>query len=93
MNFWPDIARLSEGLDTQISSINLSGGQKQKIILIRNSLADSSIFLVDEATSAIDENSRLQIIEEFLHTDATVLWIEHNLNKQIKNLFDRQIKL
>lgn len=93
MKFWADITRLSEGLDTQISSIDLSGGQKQKIVLIRNSLTDSSIFLVDEATSAIDESSRFQIIEEFLHTDATVLWIEHNLNKQIENLFDRQINL
>lgn len=96
MDFLSDIKSLSQGLDTQISSIDkswLSGGQKQKIVLIRNSLSTFPIYLVDEATSAIDESSRYRIIKEFLKTDSTVLWIEHNLNKQIEDLFDRQIRL
>lgn len=96
MCFSVDISSFSEGLDTQIKSNDenwLSGGQKQKIILIRNSMFDRPIFLIDEATSAIDEAARVQVIKEFLNTSATVLWIEHNLNKKITNLFDRQIYL
>ncbi|WP_222846038.1 ATP-binding cassette domain-containing protein, partial [Lactobacillus crispatus] len=61
--------------------------------LIRNSMFDRPIFLIDEATSAIDEAARVQVIKEFLNTSATVLWIEHNLSKKITNLFDRQIYL
>ncbi|MEK3598453.1 hypothetical protein AAA426_01060 [Lactobacillus crispatus] len=49
--------------------------------------------MIDEATSAIDEAARVQVIKEFLNTSATVLWIEHNLSKKITNLFDRQIYL
>ena len=96
MCFSVDISSFSEGLDTQIKSNDenwLSGGQKQKIILIRNSMFDRPIFLIDEATSAIDEAARVQVIKEFLNTSATVLWIEHNLSKKITNLFDRQIYL
>lgn len=96
MCFESDVINFSEGLNTPIKVGNytlLSGGQRQKIILIRNSIFDRSIFLIDEATSAIDEKSRVKIIKEFLKTDATVIWIEHNLNKQIIDLFDRQINL
>lgn len=95
MCFNSDLLTFSQGLNTRIESSDswLSGGQKQKIVLIRNSIIEKPIFLVDEATSAIDAKARVKIIQEFLKTDATVVWIEHNLNKQIVNLFDREINL
>lgn len=95
MCFKTDLSTFSKGLDTKINSSNtwLSGGQKQKIVLIRNSILKKPVFFVDEATSAIDSKARIKIIQEFLKTDATVVWIEHNLNKQIIDLFDREINL
>lgn len=64
-------------------SINsLSGGEKQRVALIRNVLFQPSILLLDEVTSALDSENR-QIIWQWLQemrekTDMTILMISHN---------------
>ncbi len=59
---------------------NLSGGQRQKIALARALLRNTPIYIFDESTSNLDENSAkefLEIVKTYL-ADKTILIISHN---------------
>ncbi|ALJ22564.1 hypothetical protein AO203_00120 [Lactobacillus gallinarum] len=88
-----DLKELSEGLNTKIDldKINISGGQRQKIILARAEIHNSRILLIDEGTSAIDKDNSSKIISQILKTDKTIVFIAHNLDKSTKAKFDRVI--
>ena len=59
------IAKLDKGLKTKISaqSINLSGGEKQRIALARAIYKESSVLFLDEFTNAIDDNTEKKILQ------------------------------
>lgn len=90
-----DIAKFDQGLNEQINvnNLNISGGQRQKIVLVRALAHQSKIILIDEGTSAIDQQATMEILREVTNTSATVLFIAHNFNEQMKQLFDREIQL
>lgn len=72
------------GLETQIleSGSNLSGGQKQRLNLARALLADSEVYIFDEATSNIDvesEENILAVIAQLSH-QKTIIMITHRLS-------------
>ena len=50
VNFADDIAKFTEGLDEKIDldKLNISGGQRQKIVLARAKVHNSDIILIDE---------------------------------------------
>jgi ATP-binding cassette subfamily C protein CydD len=60
----PDVT-LVDGLDTAIGDLNrgVSGGQAQRIALARALLNQSKLWLLDEPTAALDEQTRDQLLD------------------------------
>ncbi|WP_373788101.1 ATP-binding cassette domain-containing protein [Jeotgalibaca porci] len=79
-----DKVMLSEQyLDQKITE--LSGGEKQRVALIRNVLFTPEVLLLDEVTSALDAENRKVISEAILRlnreNNITVLWVTHNTDE------------
>lgn len=74
---------------------SLSGGEKQRVALIRNLVYIPEIILLDEATAALDkENAKAveDIIKNINKNGVTVLWITHSL-EQSENIFNKRITM
>lgn len=67
-------------------SINLSGGEKQRLALAINLTSDKDLYIFDEATSNIDRESEELIIKNIyeLRKKAIVIVISHSFNNLIK---------
>lgn len=90
-----DLAKMPAGINTvvDLKNENLSGGQRQKIVLARSEIHQQPFVLMDEVTSAIDQKATEKIVDELLKTDQTVLMIAHNFTPELKAKFDHEIKL
>ncbi|MDB0032795.1 ATP-binding cassette domain-containing protein [Amylibacter sp.] len=70
---------LSLDMDIQKGVSGLSGGQIQRIALIRVLLCKKSILLLDEVTSSLDPRSTQLIIELISsQSDLSVIWVTHD---------------
>ena len=78
-------------LDTLIGQegLNLSKGERQRIILARVLLKKSKILILDEALNGIDEVEEKNILKSIKEkfNDKTIIYITHNIN--ICNIFDK----
>ncbi len=78
-----DFVMEREGLDTEISerASNLSGGQRQRLALARALLRNSPVYIFDEATSNIDAESEMSIMQAIrsLKGSHTIILISHRL--------------
>ena len=87
--------RFPMGLETKagINGSNLSGGEKQIIWILRVILQDPQIVLLDEPTSAMDEETKEYIIRLLIMVtkEKTVICITHDA--QILKYFDRVLTL
>lgn len=90
-----DLAKFPDGLASQIDldKGNLSGGQKQKIVLARALVHNSPWLFVDEGTSAVDSEATKKILQNLLSAENTVVMIAHNFSNDLVSMFDRQINL
>lgn len=79
--------RLPHGLDTLLfkdydaEGVNLSGGESQKVAILRALFKKSEIMILDEPTAALDPDAEKKIYESFKNftKDKTAIYISHRL--------------
>ena len=77
------IEKNEKGLDTLLGQFgyNISGGEKQRLMLVRALLKPSEIVLLDEPTSSLDIELEEKIVQA-IHTEIeekSCIWITHRL--------------
>jgi len=76
-----DILDISEKLNAnnlfEKDKVNFSGGEKQKINIIRNFARESKLLMLDEANSALDTESS-ETLKYMINKDKITLVISHN---------------
>ena len=74
------------------NAANLSGGEKQRIILARALIEDFKILILDEALSEVDYDLETEIINNLrtYYKDKTIIYVSH---KNHEKLFDKCINL
>ncbi len=81
LNMSDMISNLPEGLNSIIEekANNMSGGEKQKLSIIRTLLKDSDVYIFDEPVSAMDQDSikSLKSVFKGLKQDKIIVIISH----------------
>ena len=72
--------------------VNISGGEKQRIILARALMKNFNILILDEALSEVDMKMELEILNNIrkFYKDKTIIYISH---KKYPKIFDEIINL
>ncbi|EQB60248.1 abc transporter b family protein [Vairimorpha apis BRL 01] len=82
-------SNLEHGFETKVGERGklLSGGERQKILLMRSILNNKEILMLDESTSALDKESESKFLNMLLHDKRTIFMIIHNI--ELISLFDK----
>ena len=72
---------------------NISGGERQKIVLARSVLKDSNYYIFDESLSEVGVKEEKEIIEKLFDylKDKTIIYISHK--KEIIDMFKEKYKI
>jgi len=72
-------------IDWSKQAAQLSGGEKQRIALIRSLLLKPEVLLLDEITASLDVPSKLavqEMLREWQYkTESTLLWVTHDVDQ------------
>jgi ATP-binding cassette subfamily B protein len=76
---WEEIKKLPDGLDTMLGEggLGLSEGQVQRLAIARAVMYDAPILLLDECTSALDEQTEKDVLNNLIALDKTCLTVSH----------------
>jgi len=81
-----------ETLDWAKKATDLSGGEKQRVALVRSLLMKPSILLLDEVTASLDQQSKESVENLLLNWNAayktSFLWITHD-SEQARRISER----
>jgi len=70
---------------------NISGGQRQRIEVARALVGNPSLIILDEALNAIDEKTEMEVYNNIIKRNCSVLLVTHRINS-ISN-FDKIVVL
>lgn len=72
--------------------LHVSGGEKQRIAVARAQLLGKHVYLVDEITSALDDETKLAVIDILLDPQLTVLSVAHDASwiARCETIYDLQ---
>ncbi len=74
------------------NGFNISGGEKQRIVLARTLLNQPKFLIIDEALNQVDINMERKILKQILKIkNLTLIYVSHRNNNV--DLFDRVIKI
>ena len=70
------------------NGFNLSGGEKQRIILARSLILRPNVLILDESLSETDKITEKHILDEIdkYYNDMTIIYITHTTNNSFKNI-------
>ena len=78
------IDQLENGIETKVGErgSRISGGQSQRVSLARAFYHERNVLILDEATSSLDYETELKIVDEikFLKGKTTLIVIAHRLS-------------
>lgn len=88
------LGHLEEQKVIQESQGNLSGGEKQKILLARALYRESDVLILDEPLSALDQATADRLLQVCLQEDPrTVVMIVHGMQPELEKRFDQVLQL
>lgn len=93
LNKFRDSKKLRNNFMIEEDGYNISGGERQKILLARGLLKNSNYIILDESLSEVGLDEEKEIINKIFKkfNDKTIIYITHK--EEIIKLFDQKYKL
>lgn len=88
-----DKNKLRNNFIIEDDGFNISGGERQKIVLARSLLKNSNFIILDEALSEVDVNEEKEIIKRIfkLYKSKTIIYVSHK--REIIDLFKEKYEI
>lgn len=75
-----EVDRMPMGIHTIVSPVNISGGQQQRILIARALVGNPAVIIMDESTSALDNNAQEAVKRNMETLKSSRIVIAHRLS-------------